>query len=446
MYKTIFRILLFAFLFSVFVMLWGVSTVEASLPATVTRTPTPTPTKINNTFPPLDDSLILMWGGGGGGRVFFDPGTFSGTCYHNKEMIKSTPAVLTVGDNPADYGHICLYGFKLGDPITITFRNPNIKTEIVGTFNASKEDVFLAYRHVFILQTMPSLGDVMAGDIQIISDAKGEQTITDIVFWKPMGVPEGIWEVTVKSGDIQLKTKMNVGWDKTDPRVGWVYQQPSVLGRAPIIIHMGLGSRKDAICQTANSEEKKTFQALNLKPNQYYKIGVYVDGVVDQKESTRTLNLIDEYTILTDKLGSLKMDFSANQKDIPKMYYISRVFDPYANQYVGAEDDQPGYDAPVNDCIYVKWKACPNAPQSGLQKGGHVYINRFSATPSNLRARPGVSGEKVGKLTFDDQNATIIDGPRCMDNMVWWRIRTDSGLAGWAAEGLGNEVWLVPWQ
>jgi hypothetical protein len=438
MCKTVFRILLFASLFPFFVMSWGISTAEASLLATATRTKTPTPTKISKTFPPLDDSLILMWGGGGGGGVF-DPGIYIWTCKQNEGMIKSTPAIFAVGNTTTDYGHICLYGFKPDNQITVTFKSPNGKADSVGVFNVKEEEDF----YYLLYQTAPSLGHVTAGEIMIIPDSKGEQSITNIVFWKPMGIPEGIWEVTVKSGDIQLKTRMNVGWDKTEPHFGWVYLQPSVLGRAPTIIYQRFGTAKNATCQTANSEEKKTYQAINLKPNQYYKIGVYVDGAHTQTDegTAQNLNLLEEYTILTDKSGSLKMDFSASQKVGPKLYYIPGVFDPYTNQYVGEEDSDSKYD-----CIYVKWKACPNAPQSGLQKGGNVYISRFSADPSNLRARPGVSGEKVGKLTFDDQNATIIDGPRCMDNMVWWRIRTDSGLAGWAAEGMGNEVWLVPWR
>ena len=39
----------------------------------------------------------------------------------------------------------------------------------------------------------------------------------------------------------------------------------------------------------------------------------------------------------------------------------------------------------------------------------------------------------------------ILDGPQCVDNWTWWKVREPStGLTGWTVEGDGSQYWLVP--
>jgi hypothetical protein len=402
---------------------------------TSTHTPTSTLTKALSTPTPLTNSFqrLLSWGGGGGG--FFAPGVFGEACFYNKKTIKSTPSILAIGDDPTDYGHVCLYGFKPGKQITITFKSPNGKADAVGIFDIGTEELIFGDGSDYLMfQIDPPLKSEV-GYTEIIPMVKNDKPITEIAFWKPMGIPEGLWEVTVKSGDVFLKTKMIVGWPKTEPRFGWVYSQPSVLDRPPAVSeHM---SKYYPSCQTANSEEKKLIQAINLKPNQYYKFGIYVPGKFDYENGKNTFDFNKEYSMLTNNSGAYQTEFYATQKDKPMTYYVAALFEPISDPY--RRDARIDYD-----CIQVKWKACPNAPYSGLEKGKlRITGNPLDSRSNNIRNKPGSSNNLIGRLQADE-GAAIIDGPQCADNMVWWKIKTESSIIGWAAEGQGSEVWLVP--
>jgi hypothetical protein len=40
---------------------------------------------------------------------------------------------------------------------------------------------------------------------------------------------------------------------------------------------------------------------------------------------------------------------------------------------------------------------------------------------------------------------SIIDGPRCNDAMVWWRVEVvPESLLGWTSEGDLEDYWLIP--
>jgi hypothetical protein len=434
MKKNIAQAWLIAFLFLLLMASFDSFPAETFL-ATATRTPTRIPiripTSLVTTPTPLTNVLLkqLHWGGGAGGS--FAPGTFSGTCSAYKKAVKSTLSILAIGDDPTDYGHVCLYGFKPGKQITITFKSPNGKADAIGIFDMGTEElIFGDAKDYLIFQIDPPLKSEV-GYAEIIPMVKNDKPIIEIAFWKPIGIPEGLWEVTVKSGDVYLRTKMNVGWPKTEPRFGWVYSQPSVLDRPPAD-----GMTYYPECQTANSEEKKTIQAINLKPNQYYKFGVYVPGKFDYESYKNTYDLIKEYSMLTNKSGIYQTDFYAIQKDSPMTYYIAALLEPISDPYSG--------DARiVKECIQVKWQACPNVPHSGLEKGSYAFINPLNPTLNNIRSKPGLNNKLIGIMKVDE-GASILDGPQCADNMVWWKIKTDSGITGWTGEGQGSDVWLVP--
>jgi hypothetical protein len=373
---------------------------------------------------PLTNSLYkeLNWGGAGGG--FAGPGFGGGGC--SEDYPKSTPTVTIIANTDTDYGYLCLYGFKREEQILITFKSPDGKADAIGKFYVGNDEVLGTFNPMyFIYQTDPFLGDVAAGEMAIVPNPNGAQTIAEIIFWKPIGIPEGQWDVTVKTDSIYLKTKMNVGWPKTEPRFGWKYDQPSILERAPFIPYVLTG---DA-CQDANSDENKTIQAFNLKPNQYYSVGVY-SALGDN------LELNNEFTILTDKYGKYQEDLYATQKNGPATYVVALL---RPEPELGSMLEWVSYD---HDCIRVKWKACPIAPYSGLEKGIYVHVNPFDPTPNFIRNKPGLTSKLIGKLQTDE-SARIIDGPECADNIVWWKIKTDSGIIGWTGEGQGSEVWLV---
>ena len=63
----------------------------------------------------------------------------------------------------------------------------------------------------------------------------------------------------------------------------------------------------------------------------------------------------------------------------------------------------------------------------------------------NMREEPGVQSLVVASLNPNDQVLVLNDPPVCADNYLWWHIQSiQANLSGWAAEGGGDQYWLIP--
>lgn len=62
----------------------------------------------------------------------------------------------------------------------------------------------------------------------------------------------------------------------------------------------------------------------------------------------------------------------------------------------------------------------------------------------NVRPEPTINQARIGILA-SGTNLTVIAGPRCMNNFIWWQIEAND-LNGWVAEGSlrDNEYFLEP--
>lgn len=84
---------------------------------------------------------------------------------------------------------------------------------------------------------------------------------------------------------------------------------------------------------------------------------------------------------------------------------------------------------------------CSSALPSQLSPGTNakvVYI-------LNMREEPGVHSLVVASLNPNDQVLVLNDPPVCADNYLWWHIQSiQANLSGWAAEGGGDQYWLIP--
>jgi hypothetical protein len=62
-----------------------------------------------------------------------------------------------------------------------------------------------------------------------------------------------------------------------------------------------------------------------------------------------------------------------------------------------------------------------------------------------MREEPGVHSLVVASLNPNDQVLVLNDPPVCADNYLWWHIQSiQANLSGWAAEGGGDQYWLIP--
>ena len=63
----------------------------------------------------------------------------------------------------------------------------------------------------------------------------------------------------------------------------------------------------------------------------------------------------------------------------------------------------------------------------------------------NMREEPGVQSLVVASLNPNDQVLVLNDPPVCANDYLWWHIQSiQANLSGWAAEGGGDQYWLIP--
>jgi hypothetical protein len=117
----------------------------------------------------------------------------------------------------------------------------------------------------------------------------------------------------------------------------------------------------------------------------------------------------------------------------PGLYHLTSI--------TNLDDDKP-YAGPF---IGVYAETCPGASDSDLLKGDTVILNPDITDPIDLRSEPGDTGKIVGNMALDEPAQTIEDF-RCIDQSVWWKVRTSSGMEGWTAEGRAEIRILNPVQ
>ncbi len=86
---------------------------------------------------------------------------------------------------------------------------------------------------------------------------------------------------------------------------------------------------------------------------------------------------------------------------------------------------------------------CGDALVSRIAVGQYAYVNLTPPLPNRVRQGASKMYAVIGYIQ-PGQVVKIIDGPVCADGWVWWKVKTDSGLVGWTAEGDAQAYWLVP--
>ena len=89
------------------------------------------------------------------------------------------------------------------------------------------------------------------------------------------------------------------------------------------------------------------------------------------------------------------------------------------------------------------WNPCGNSQISHFQIGDKAYVTIPGDVANRVREDAGLNTETVGVIDPGGM-MTIIDGPKCADNIIWWEVTGDNGVTGWTAEGKGNDFWLIP--
>jgi hypothetical protein len=106
-------------------------------------------------------------------------------------------------------------------------------------------------------------------------------------------------------------------------------------------------------------------------------------------------------------------------------------------------------DTPLPEVTIVPtsgpWQACSGAAYlSRLHIGDKAEVSADPPVANNVRSEPSLSATLLGQIQ-PGEDVTIIDGPGCSGNWVWWKVRSlITNLEGWTAEGDNTTYWLIP--
>ena len=93
----------------------------------------------------------------------------------------------------------------------------------------------------------------------------------------------------------------------------------------------------------------------------------------------------------------------------------------------------------------IEQVVCPGLPTSLLQRGDRAMVTQIPAGANNLRKEPGTAVENAPIASMGNgEQMIIVDGPACVNEIIWWAVKADSGASGWTAEAKGNERYLLP--
>jgi hypothetical protein len=101
-----------------------------------------------------------------------------------------------------------------------------------------------------------------------------------------------------------------------------------------------------------------------------------------------------------------------------------------------------GYADTLEQGSIVKAPSCGSL-KSRLHKGGPGRITITDGTKTRIREKAGFT-QKILDLLPEGIFFNILDGPVCVDQSIWWQVRTKSGRVGWMAEYQKKDYLLEP--
>jgi hypothetical protein len=371
--------------------------------ALVTPTPSLTPTvTLTPTFSPLLKGLRsqLAYSQGGGGEGFRQA-----ECIVEMQNWRGRlPAI--VAENRSDLtpeeAYFCLLGFGDRWPVQVTLTSPS-GLYYYGNFRLGKkesDDYWSAdqYDPVYL----PGMGDGYL--------VKGRPALGIQVSFPP-DLQAGRWRIMASTDKLTASAMVDISWPKDKPDLYPPTGQPNPFDPRGFPASLKVG-------------ESLTLAGAGLPANQDLPFAVY-------QYTPSGARLVQASQVRTDRDGRFSTVFSAGGQ-YPAGRYILYGVDDMTTSIA------PFYGAAATVTI----DACPGAPESGLWLGDTVKINPAFPSANNLRAQPGLKQERVGLLRLG-QKAVLLEGPRCADQMTWWKVKTSAGQTGWTGDGQGKETWLV---
>lgn len=148
--------------------------------------------------------------------------------------------------------------------------------------------------------------------------------------------------------------------------------------------------------------------------------------------TTPQAELIAEFTAHLDGITDLQMSPDGTKLATSGSDFTVKMW----NTFNRTETGEVSTPAPV-----IMGEFCAGAPPSRLQIGMRARVAFTDGTQLRLRRDPG--GEQLGSLNGGEQ-FNITNGPVCLSDSTWWRLRMDDGRIGWVAEGDTDAYYIEP--
>jgi hypothetical protein len=82
--------------------------------------------------------------------------------------------------------------------------------------------------------------------------------------------------------------------------------------------------------------------------------------------------------------------------------------------------------------------------QSSLSIGENARVAVIGRGDMPIRNKPGLEQDTVGTVP-EGTSFIIVGSSRCVDDILWWPVRTDDGILGWMPEEQNGVYLLEPY-
>ena len=371
---------------------------------------------------------------------WIDSGNFqvAGATFECENLLKSYPndapvLMQTERTKNTPFGSLCLKGFPPNQPFTIDIKYDDghlFKSLSLETSGKDPQGEIYYFRQRNMNSKSPNVG------YSYQTGLDNRNWIAEIVLYLPVDSQPVNWKVTARSGNLIAEGSLDTAWPKGFPAIFVPESKFEPLYRTKYLmpqdnpIHEVAGGATIAI------------EGVNLPANKSLPLALFApDTTIPLR-----LNLLRYSQITTDSRGRFRASFNALPDERIESYYLVAVTNPSGKVPGISYLDGAG---PYLGIHISSYDPCLNLQISSSFIGRSVKINPGLGLPLNIRQDPGKNSPSIGFFQVGAK-ATIDEGPRCVDNMAWWRIslnRSDTNeinkLRGWVADGNGTQRWLV---
>lgn len=380
------------------------------------RTRTPTPTRTPLTFA-LRRQLEFGLGGGGGFAWAFE-------CEAAMKAYAGSLPALLAGKRTLEsdqVGAICLAGLRVDKTLLVTLRvGADRRILSQASFAPGESGLDDVRRSGFFLDQIEPRRVREAGQYVELNGVP----LVALYVWLPPDAAPGPWQVEVRSGGTRLLGSVQLAWPAGEPTlyVPTTRYDPFV---SPSEMYTALSGHHTQLYRRKAGETLKLV-GFNLPARQSFSLALYLLSY------RRGGMLYKSIPVRTDAQGRLSSSLKVAANETPALYHVALVLDPAA-----------GHARDAGPFVGLLAETCPGAPLSSLLLGDTVQLTvGTDLKANNLRSQPGLKGAKIGEFNLL-MTAVVLEGPRCADKIVWWRVRTSAGEEGWTAEGQGTQRFLT---